>query len=160
MKIKTIRYVSLFLLISWMGVIFAFSAQKGSDSGEMSRSVAIKVAEVIYPDYESLDENSKIEVINKFSMPVRKMAHFAEFFVLGTLSFIFFSTFGKLSFGLRLLLPLILGVLYAVSDEIHQLFVSGRACKLADVLIDFAGALLAVVIGCLITRKTAGEGNE
>ena len=32
--------------------------------------------------------------------------------------------------------------LYAVSDEIHQLFVSGRSCQLTDVLLDSAGAFV------------------
>jgi len=41
---------------------------------------------------------------------------------------------------------LILGFLYAVSDEIHQYFVPGRAMQARDVLIDTAGVLLGFCI--------------
>lgn len=43
------------------------------------------------------------------------------------------------------LFPLIFTILYAVSDEIHQSFVSGRHGRAADVLIDAAGALLVML---------------
>jgi len=42
--------------------------------------------------------------------------------------------------------------LYACSDEIHQLFVPGRSGKFTDVLIDSAGALLAVLL-CFLVKK-------
>ena len=34
-------------------------------------------------------------------------------------------------------------IIYAISDEIHQFFVPGRACALQDVLIDTTGILFA-----------------
>ncbi len=37
------------------------------------------------------------------------------------------------------------GLLYAISDEIHQLFVPGREASLTDVLIDLAGVLAAII---------------
>ena len=40
----------------------------------------------------------------------------------------------------------IIGVLYAVSDELHQLFVPGRHASAADVGIDAAGILLALLV--------------
>ena len=40
--------------------------------------------------------------------------------------------------------PILLAFVWAVSDEIHQLFVSGRQGKITDVLIDLLGILLAV----------------
>ena len=39
-----------------------------------------------------------------------------------------------------------LGVLYAASDEFHQLFVPGRAGRVSDVLIDSSGVLLGIAI--------------
>ncbi len=39
---------------------------------------------------------------------------------------------------------LLVAVLYAISDEVHQLFVPGRQATLTDVAIDTAGALLAL----------------
>lgn len=43
------------------------------------------------------------------------------------------------------ILPLVFTILYAVSDEIHQSFVSGRHGRAADVLIDAAGALTVLL---------------
>lgn len=40
----------------------------------------------------------------------------------------------------------IIGVLYAISDELHQLFVPGRHASAADVGIDAAGILLALLV--------------
>ena len=37
-------------------------------------------------------------------------------------------------------------VLYACSDEFHQLFVAGRAGRINDVLIDSAGAVLGLAL--------------
>lgn len=40
-------------------------------------------------------------------------------------------------------IAIIIALVYGVSDEIHQLFVPGRACSLSDVLTDSAGVLFA-----------------
>ena len=48
-------------------------------------------------------------------------------------------------------------VLYAISDEIHQIFVPGRSGQFSDVLLDSAGAVIgAFVVGNLRSkpRKT------
>jgi VanZ family protein len=41
-------------------------------------------------------------------------------------------------------------VLYAASDEIHQYFVPGRACRLYDVGFDAAGALIGILFGMAV----------
>lgn len=46
----------------------------------------------------------------------------------------------------NLFLPFILSALYAVSDEIHQYFVPTRACQLKDLLVDWAGITLGLII--------------
>ena len=51
------------------------------------------------------------------------------------------------------LIPLLIGFLYAVSDEIHQHFVPGRAMQARDVLIDTAGVLLGIWIARGIIRR-------
>ena len=156
MFLKITRYVSLTLLVIWMGVIFTFSGQEAEKSSSVSRGVVVKVVEIVYPDYEKLAEQEKTEVIQSFTMPIRKLAHFSEFFILGALALVFFATFDHLHKNLLIVLPFFIGVLYAISDEIHQVFVSGRACRFLDVLIDSSGVLLAVVIGFLINHKIRG----
>ena len=43
--------------------------------------------------------------------------------------------------------------LYACTDEFHQRFTPGRSCQFTDVLIDSAGALIAILIISLIVRR-------
>jgi VanZ family protein len=67
---------------------------------------------------------------------LRKLAHTAEYAVLGAL----------LVRALRRPEPaVILGVLYAVSDELHQTFVPGRHGSPVDVAIDSVGIVLGIV---------------
>lgn len=145
MKTKTVRYVTLALLLLWMCVIFCFSAQTAEASTKTSSKVIEKVVAVVYPDYDTLDEPEKQEVVKNFTIPIRKAAHFFEFAVLGALFFTFYLTFGKLK-KYRYALALVSGGLYAVSDELHQTFISGRACRAFDIIIDICGVLFALLI--------------
>ena len=154
MKLKLARYISLILLVAWMCVIFCFSAENAEKSDSTSDEVIVKVVEHVYPKYKTLPEKEQKEVVEKFSFPVRKLAHFSEFFLLGILSAVFFATFISIKVNLRVVLALLLGLLYATSDEIHQLFIDGRACRFTDVLIDFSGVALAVLLIYIIVLRS------
>lgn len=92
-----------------------------------------------------MSETKQQEIIDASQHFVRKAAHFSIYTVLGVLLSINSSYHFKNKW-LCTLLPISLGLLYAVSDEIHQLYVPGRSGEIRDVLIDSAG----VVLGCLI----------
>lgn len=78
---------------------------------------------------------------------VRKLAHFGEYFALTALWWWALRT--QIG-GRRALLPaMAIAFGYAISDEFHQTFVSGRTGTPRDVLIDSAGILTA---GWLIRR--------
>lgn len=82
------------------------------------------------------------------SFIVRKGAHFLEFAGLCTLILnAFYHTYGKL----RPILSVSLTALYAASDEIHQIFIEGRACRLFDWFVDCSGAICAASVICLIS---------
>jgi len=94
-----------------------------------------------------------------------KLVHGAEYLILGVLLCL------ALGFGLthglvtslwrsvprRAGLPMLLGVLYGVSDELHQLFVPGRTCAFGDLLADALGVALGVII---IYKLTAAPANQ
>ena len=83
---------------------------------------------------------------------LRKIAHVVEYFIL---AFFLYRAIGRtFKFqGLHLSLSLIAVVfLYAVSDEFHQLFVTGRHGTFRDVLIDQAGVLLFLAVIHLVLR--------
>jgi VanZ family protein len=74
--------------------------------------------------------------LGTWDLVLRKLAHGAEYAVLG----------GLLLRALARPLPAFaLGVLYAVTDEVHQHFVPGRNGAPVDVAIDAVGVALGVV---------------
>ena len=73
--------------------------------------------------------------LGTWDLVLRKLAHAAEFALLGTL----------LLRALRLdRAALAFGIAYAASDELHQHFVPGRVGSPYDVLIDAVGVALGV----------------
>jgi VanZ family protein len=72
-----------------------------------------------------------------WDLVLRKIAHAAEYAVLGAL---------LLRATGRTGLAFALGALYAVSDEIHQSFVPGRLGSPLDVAIDAAGVAVGIAL--------------
>ena len=73
---------------------------------------------------------------------VRKSAHFLEFAGLG---FLFNISFYQTKKKKMPIVSVLASSLYALSDEIHQLFVEGRSCQLSDWLLDSCGALFGAI---------------
>ena len=149
------RYKRICLLAAllWMAVIFSFSARPADESARMSHSVGDWVGRVFVPGYEEWDEASRQEFAENIDYPVRKCAHAGEYAVLGVLLTM------ALTDRRRVMPAAAIGILYAASDEIHQLFVPGRSGQLRDVLLDSAGVaagiLLAWAVGLLYQKAAA-----
>jgi len=95
-------------VVLWAAIIFAFSSVPNLSSG-----------------------------LGGWDLLLRKIAHAAEFAVLGAL----------LQRALtRAELALALGVAFAISDEIHQSFVAGRRGSALDVVLDAVGVLAGVLL--------------
>ena len=76
---------------------------------------------------------------------VRKNAHFLIYFVLGMLVVRAFRV-SEIRNKKSILLALGICILYAISDELHQLFVPGRGAQVKDVLIDSTGAFVGIIL--------------
>lgn len=74
---------------------------------------------------------------------IRKTAHALEFFGL-TLAFNL--AYGTSFMKFSPIISLLSSVFYSATDEIHQFFVEGRACRSYDLLIDFWGTLGMTVL--------------
>lgn len=144
------KIIKLILIVLWMGVIFVFSADNGDESNKKSDGVILSVLKVFYGN--ELSENEKETLIKNFVVPVRKLAHFGVYFVLGILVLSFVMEYMKLDYK-AMLISIGMAFLYACSDEIHQLFVVGRSGRLLDVFIDTIGATIGVAIFTFIVRK-------
>ena len=159
-RLVIFRATSITLLVAWAILIFTFSSQTANESSKVSAGVVENIVSVIYPQYDELPADTKENVTRDITVLVRKGAHFSEYFLLGALAVLSAITFDKLKLCLRLTLAYGFCVMYAVSDEIHQIFVPGRACRLVDILIDSAGAALAVIISVIILRKYKFKSGE
>lgn len=137
--------VLIILAIIWMGVIFMFSAQVSDESKSSSNKVTSAVVNtVISIKKENISEEKRQKIIEDKTFIVRKSAHFTEYFILGLILILYLQTKEKLATK-YVILAIIFCVLYATSDEIHQLFVDGRSCKIMDILIDTCGSSLAIL---------------
>lgn len=131
----------------WTAVIFTFSLQPGEVSGELSGSILETLLGIFMPGV--LESPEKLEL---FHLILRKCAHFTEFMILGVLSS------GALKYmKLRYKGLMTMGYCIAVAsvDETLQRFITGRAGRVHDVLIDSAGALtgILVVFICMKYRR-------
>lgn len=129
------KYIKWGIVIAFMIGIFIFSNQPAEISDGNSRFV-ILVLKHIGVDLDSF-------LGNLANFIVRKAAHFTEYLILYILLYEAF----KEDFDMRksLVSSLIVLVLYACSDEVHQLFVPGRTGRIRDVLIDTSGAVIAMI---------------
>ncbi len=126
-----------------MLLIFLFSAQSGTQSGEMSKGVVELLDPIVEPLYKDLPLPQQKAFLDSFHTLVRKAAHFSIYFLLGASAFGAFGNY-PLSRPRQSLYSVLLSFLYACTDEFHQGFVAGRGPAFTDVLIDTAGAALAV----------------
>lgn len=125
-------------VLFWMMLLFSFSSQVAEESNQLSMGmteIIVKIVENVVPEVD-LD-------LKSFNNTLRKAVHFLAYLVLGILFCILLR--GNGFHGLRcIMLAMVICVLFAVTDELHQLFVPGRGGQVRDVIIDCAGAGLGI----------------
>lgn len=131
-----------------MTVIFSFSAQPAVESDELSMGIAQKIFEFInglkdIPVFAWIGTDKIIVAIGIANHYVRKTAHFMIYAILAVLVYNLMASYGIKRSKVVLFAALVC-LAYAVSDEIHQVYVPGRAGQIKDVLIDFSGSALAL----------------
>lgn len=147
------KYLSCLPAMFMMAAIFWFSAQPADVSSEMSDGVTrllLSAAEAL--GLMELSPERVYELCVILSTPVRKCAHITEYAVLHVTVLYALSQW-KVEGKRRLKLALAVTVLYACTDEIHQLFVPGRAGMVTDVLIDSVGAAVITAVLWVRNRK-------
>lgn len=145
--------VLLAVTVMWMCVIFGFSSSTAEQSTVQSNAVTEFMIRIFEGDFESLEVWEQQELIERYDGIFRKLAHFCVYAVLGGLVY---WTVGSLKSlpdekitPIKLSLPI--SVVYAISDEIHQVFVPGRAGRITDVLIDSAGIVSGTLAAVFVT---------
>ena len=138
------RVLFLIMLAIAFYVIFNFSAQDGEVSGSLSGKVTEFIVELV-SKIKTMDINQKLHWINKLEPIVRKLAHFGVYTVVGFSIMGFMCTFDIKNI-IKFITSLSIGIVYAVSDEIHQYFIPGRNANVLDVCIDSLGVLTGIFI--------------
>lgn len=131
MKKNILRFILIIFIIFWMYTVFGFSNATATESSGISKSIA----EFFVKDEQYVHFVEKI---------IRKIAHLIEYAIGGFLVYALLLTY-NLRPKKQFLFAWLFVVIYAITDEIHQLVVPGRAGRFVDIYIDTLGALL----GCL-----------
>jgi VanZ family protein len=115
------------------------------ESAHLSSGIKEKIfsfLSLFFPDIQT----GNIDGIDYF---IRKNAHFFAYLFLGILTCLAVT---KSLWQRPFFVAMIVCVLYAISDECHQLFVPGRSGQLSDVILDSSGALLGIVLIIFLLR--------
>jgi len=130
----------LILTIIWMTVVFCFSAENAAASKQTSIAFMEKII-----DFFDINITNKIE----FESFLRSLAHFCLYLFGGAISFtLFIIAVPKRKY----LYCIIFGVIYSFSDEVHQMFVPGRAFEVKDIVIDLIGFFIGALIIAFINK--------
>lgn len=137
--LKINNKLSILLVFLWMFLIFLMSSFDATESANQSNFIVNIITNIF-----------KIENIEVLSFIIRKLAHFTEYLILG---FLTINMLNKNDISKKYILSILICLIYATSDEIHQLFVPGRVCQLRDILIDSIGSITGVYLYKLINTK-------
>ena len=146
------KVVKICFLVLWMALIFSFSNQKDVDSSKVSDGFIDRTVVKIYKIFnENITKEKENEIIEKYTYPIRKLAHYTLYFILGILSFLVVKDY---SINKKLIIySLLICFLYACSDEFHQLFIIGSSARVLDVMIDTFGSLCGISIFYIFNKK-------
>lgn len=133
------KQLSIILVLIWMIIIFIMSSFNAEDSANQSNYIVNIISNVL--------NINNIELLN---LIIRKLAHYIEYLILGILVI---NMFIKNNIPQSYLISIIFCVIYAISDEIHQFLIPGRACQIKDILIDSIGSITGIYLYKLISKR-------
>lgn len=165
-KHRIIQIIFLLITAGWMLMTFYMSSRPAVESSDMSEGLGLWLARLLKPDYDSLPASEWMAYVDVVHTVVRKIAHFSEYCLLGVWIGVDIYLWpvsairreessgdcmaDRRSMKSVFLFSWIMASLYAVTDEVHQLFVEGRSGEVLDVLIDSGGALTGAALVCLV----------
>ena len=152
MKTTSKKILFGILIIINCTAIFYFSNQIADNSSQQSSRVVELVSDIL-PTIKKMQEPKKTVIKKNIITPiVRKTAHFLIYAMLGIWTINFINTFKKLKTSKKIILSMLFCMLYAITDEIHQTFISGRSGEIRDLLIDSLGALTGMMLILLLGK--------
>ncbi len=143
-------------VVMWMMLIFHLSAQTATESNSLSRQTIRTGASLVMPEFKKLPPKQQDSLVAQWQHTIRKTAHVVLFCGLGVLCML---ATRQHSWPMRKQAAIALGIScgYAVFDEVHQLFVSGRAFMVSDIVLDSVAASVGVLLTGLIYYRMNGN---
>ena len=145
MKNKISIIISWLMVLLTMLIIFNFSGQNSTQSTSVSEGVVVDILSI----FIEKEEITPL-LVDKFNFPIRKLAHFGIYMLLG---FCFVNAL-NMTFKLKIWIHTLIAaggcLIYAIVDETHQGFSDGRSPQILDVIIDTSGAILGIALLLLV----------
>ncbi len=145
------RFLYMIPVIIWMIFIFYMSGKTGQESSGQSGKISLFITNLL----EKVRQDSPQEMQNLqdvLELVIRKAAHMTEYAILFLLSYLAMVKISMIqSRFYNRSIAVLISLLYACSDEMHQLLVPGRSGRMIDVGIDMAGVLIVLI--CMILSK-------
>lgn len=154
-KEKCIKIFKIILVVIWMMIVFMFSNEDGTKSSDTSRKVTVTVVQTFSDKTE--EENEPI--IQRVDKVIRKLAHYSIYTIGGILIINYVYTINKNNKE-KVLYSIAFGAGYAITDEIHQFFVSERSARIFDVGIDTLGVITGIAIYLVIRKLVETAKNK
>lgn len=137
------RVVFTLALVGCIAFIFSNSMQAAEASSGASGRVLVLMQRV-------LRHLGMPGAANRLTMHiVRKLAHFCEYGLEGFLLMLCMRVYSRHPLR-HISVPVLGGVLTALTDETIQLFSSGRSSQVTDVWLDFAGVLAGILAALVL----------
>lgn len=158
MNKERIKIIILWLLvIIWLIIIFIFSNMDTLKSNGASKGIINSVVDTTLETSNNIGiieeiptEKEKQTIVNNLNLPLRKIMHFTEYLIL---SLLLLNALNKTNIKNKYFITILTCFIYAITDEYHQTFITGRTGQFIDVLIDTAGSILGLIIYNKITLK-------
>ena len=142
---EVLKVINIILVLIWMITVFGFSNQNGTQSTNTSQTVTKVVVKPILTE----DEKKNKTIIKDTEKVIRKLAHYTIYTIGGALILNYaYST--KSSKKKQIIYSVLFGFMYAITDELHQYFISERSARIFDVCIDTLGVITGILIYSVI----------
>ncbi|MCR3923052.1 MAG: VanZ family protein [Firmicutes bacterium] len=138
-------------VVLWMAVIFVASSQPAQVSSELSTGFTEILLHAVASVFNVDITTGANDYLAIFHHGIRKAGHFTAYFILALLVVVALRKSGISGRNLYLV-AFAICLVYAISDETHQLFVAGRAGQISDVFIDSSGAVAALLLSYGVLR--------
>ena len=148
--LKTLSWLAVLL---WMLAIYFLSAQPAGISNGNSKGIVTRVVDTtVKLTKAEISEPDKSKLIDRINSAAREYMHGVVFLVLGLLVQNAVTKEGAK--GIKAIaISLAICVICGITDEVHQLFVPGRAFQVSDLAMDSIGSIMGIGLVYFLKNK-------